>query len=31
MDYGYDEVWVHPYIPVHEEGQTQFIDSFKEI
>ena len=26
----YDEVWVLPYIPVHEEGQTQLIDSFKE-
>ena len=27
----YDEVWVLPYIPVHEEGPTQLIDSFTEI
>ena len=27
----YDEVWVLPYIPVHQEGQNKFIDSSTEI
>ena len=27
----YDEVWVLPYISVHQEGQNQLIDSFTEI
>ena len=27
----YDVVWVLPYIPVHQEGQNQLIDSFAEI
>ena len=27
----YDEVWVLSYIPVHQVGQNQLIDSFTEI
>ena len=28
---GYDEIWVLPYIPVHQEAQSQVVVSFTEI
>ena len=31
IDLAYDEVWVLPYIPVHQEGQNLLIDLFTEI
>ena len=27
----YNEFWVPPYIPVHQEGQNQIIDSYTEV
>ena len=27
----YDDVWVLPYIPVHQQCQSQLIDSFTEM